>query len=135
MMVQEGRKTKGSVAGWTNALARCPHCHRELTGHSYSLLAAQVVERDAQRGLLEFFESLKAHDWLKLLSFQRWEGGSDNVELYGILCDFAWVVLVVVRSPLELFEHDEILGIEVLEEADSKALLDAAKGKSWKLFE
>jgi hypothetical protein len=135
-MIREDPHKQNSAIGWTNLIDRCPHCKRGLIGHFYSLLASDVVERkDVKVGLIAFFESLKQHDWPKLFSFQRWEGLSDNVELYGILCGTDSVVLVVVRSPFELYDSDEILAIEALHQDDSKALLRLAKDKNWKTID
>src|SRR3979411_958206 len=98
MINPEADRTRRSpTASWSNRIERCPHCGLELPGHLYSLLASDVVDRkEGEHRLIEFFESLKSHDWRKLLSFQRWEGLSDNVELYGILCGSDSVALVVI---------------------------------------
>jgi hypothetical protein len=121
-------------ASLLSMIDQCPHCGRKLTGHHYVVFASDVVDKEKQH-LIEFFESFKSHDWRKLVTFQRWEGLSDNVELYGILCGSDSVVLVVIRSPFELYESNEILAIEALDEDDSKAFLEWAKDKNWKSIE
>ena len=115
-----------------SSIGPCPICKRELSGHSYSLLASEVVDRKSgQESLITFFESLKNRDWKRLLKAGNWEGLSDNVELYGIVCGGA-VVLVVIRSPFELYDDDEILLVETVAEEDSRLLLGLAKDKTWK---
>ena len=133
---EAGRTRRSPTVSWANRIDHCPNCGRELTGHLYSLLASDVIDRkEGQQRLIEFFESLKSHDWRKLLTFQQWEGVSDNVELFGILCGPDSVVLVVIRRPFELYDNDEILAIEALGEVDSKSLLGLVKDKNWKTIE
>ena len=130
------RKSIDPSVSWSIPIDRCPHCGRGLTGHSYSLLASDVIDRnEGSHRLIEFFDSLKSHDWGKLLTFQRWEGLADNVVLYGIRCGSDSLVLVAVRSPFELYDNDEILTIEALGEDDTKDLLELAKDKDWKAID
>jgi hypothetical protein len=125
---------ESAEASLLSRIDQCLHCGRKLTGHQHIIFASDVVDKEKQH-LIEFFESFKSHDWRKLLTFQRWEGLSDNVEVYGILCDSDSVVLVVIRSRFELYERDEILAIEALDEGDSRAFLELANDKNWKSIE
>jgi hypothetical protein len=112
-------------------LEKCPFCGRAMLGHSNSLLASVVINHKDPRRLHEFFEAMKSHRWAEMLAFQEWEGGQDDLELYGLRCQYDRVNLVIVRSPVELYDNDEIIGIEALSEEVSQDLLAHVTEKEW----
>ena len=54
------------------------------------------------------------------------------MELYGLRCNGDRVTLVVVRSPFELLASDEIIGVEVLTQEESRDLLALVNEEKWK---
>ncbi len=113
-------------------LEKCPGCGDTIADHSVSLLASMVIDREDKRRLHAFFDALKCRRWTELLASQDWEGGEDDVELYGIRCKSDRVTLVVVRSPFELLASDEIIGVEVLTKEESRDLLALVEQEKWK---
>ena len=79
-----------------------------------------------------FLTAIKNHDWPGVLSFQQWQGGYDDYELYGIRAEDHPVVLVTGWDPFELFYSERIVETEALNEVDSRELLTLARGKEWK---
>ena len=100
--------------------------------HRFSLLASVPVKQNDDPQVVTFLKAIKNRDWPGVLSFQQWEGGYDDYELYGIRAEYHPVVLVTVWDPFELFYNERIVEIEALNEVDSKELLILAGGKEWK---
>src|SRR5687768_17757973 len=104
---------------FVNNLPVCPACGRRLGDHQFSLLASVPVKQNDDPQVMTFLKAIKNHDWPGVLSFQQWEGGYDDYELYGIRAEDHPVVLVTVLDPFELFYSERIVETEALNEVDS----------------
>lgn len=117
---------------FVNHLGNCPACGRQFGDHQFSLLASVPVKQNDDPRVRSFLNAIENHDWPGVLSFQQWEGGHDDYELYGIRAKDHPVVLVTIWDPFELFYNERIIETEVLNEVDSSELLTLARGKEWK---
>lgn len=119
-------------SSFVNQLEVCPACGRHLGDHQFSLFASVPVKQNDDPRVMNFLQAIKNHDWAGVLSFQEWEGGYDDYELYGIRAEDHPMVLITVWDPFELFYNERIVETEALNEVDSGELLILAEGKEWK---
>jgi hypothetical protein len=112
-------------------LTVCPACHQSCDAHSYALFATTVAVTDRGSRLREFLDTLKKNDWAKAMEFQEFEGSQDAAEAYAVRCVSGPVILLIIRSPFELFEPGEILSREVLEPSSGKALVRLIQPDAW----
>src|SRR5688572_29552405 len=112
-------------------LKLCPACGRDLGDHLFSFLASTPVKVNEDPRAVSFLRSIKDHNWREVMSFQQWEGGYDDYELYGIRAEDHPLVLVTVWNPFELFYNEKTVDIEVLNETDSREVLALAGNKEW----
>lgn len=113
-------------------LQTCPICDKELRGHKYTLLASIVDKPKNQFRLREFLNDIRSRKWSDVLRVNEWQGDSDVVQLYALKCPTSRLVLILVRSPVDLYDDDHIEGIESLTEEESATLNDVIKSWTWK---
>jgi hypothetical protein len=114
-------------------LSPCGHCGSPLSGHEYALVAAEVINDNAE-SVTRLFGAVKKHDWLTLRSFQRWEGRFDNLEVYAIRCLRNRLSVAVLKAPFEFFEPDTLFCREVLDADQAVALRGAFPTIEWFQF-
>src|SRR5215469_13594846 len=82
----------------------CPACKKHRLepgdGHEYALFASEVAVLPSTT-LADFFTLFKEHQWTALNRVQRFEGGSNAVEVFALRCT-AGLSMLAVRSPAEL---------------------------------
>jgi hypothetical protein len=114
------------------ALGRCAHCGAALSGHEYALLAAEVLSDDSESSAV-FFRAVEEHDWMTLRAYQRWEGGSDDAELYAVRCADK-VSVVVLKTYFELAMPARVLHSEPLSAEEGSKLFEAFPKAEWLRF-
>jgi hypothetical protein len=98
------------------AVRLCPRCRLPLLGHEYRLVAATVLRHDHLDRFRELLSSIKDHQWLRMLSFQDWEGNQPNAEVYGIKCPNGSLSLVLISAPFALEEPYVLMHQELVDE-------------------
>jgi hypothetical protein len=102
----------------------CPACGKKQVekgdGHEYALLASEIA-RESSPDLLHFFELYKNREWSELAQIRRFEGAFNAALIYVVRCGGGMTV-VVVRSPVELYESDSVLEAVVLDAASAEAI-------------
>lgn len=97
----------------------CPHCDQKLNDHQYRLIASIVSEPGHLDTFRELLSAIEKHEWQKVRTFQRWEGGRTNAEVYELKCPDAARSVVVVSAPFALEEPYTLMHQE---EADDVAV-------------
>ena len=115
-----------SVDEFIKRLQFCPGCRRTFDDHQILMLASAPIGANSDNCATVFLKAIKNHDWANVLSFQEWQGGSDNYELYAIRSTGHPLVLVTVLDPVELFFDDRVIETEMLKKSDSDELLSMA---------
>ncbi|MGA8090005.1 MAG: hypothetical protein WCA10_22225 [Terracidiphilus sp.] len=102
----------------------CRACGKEVVkrgdGHSYTLLASEIAHEESQ-DLKQFFRLYNSRRWADLNQIKRFEGAFNAALLYAVQCT-GGITLLLVRSPVELFEDDSLLDAVVLDEAEVSAI-------------
>ena len=105
-------------------LCPCRACGKEVVkrgdGHSYTLLASEIAHEESQ-DLKQFFQLYNSRRWADLNQIKRFEGAFNAALLYAVQCT-GGITLLLVRSPVELFEDDSLLDAVVLDEAEVSAI-------------
>ena len=106
-------------------ISPCPACGKESVrykdGHSYALLASEIANEESQHELKRFFELYRSRSWVDLNQIKRFDGGFNAALLYAVRCP-SGVIVLLVRSPVELIEDDSLLDALVLDEGESTAI-------------
>jgi hypothetical protein len=89
-------------------------------GHSYALLASEIA-REESKDLKDFFQLYKSRNWADLNKIQRFEGAFNAAVLYAVQCT-GGITMLVVRSPVELYEDDSLLEAVVLDDSEATAI-------------
>jgi hypothetical protein len=102
----------------------CRACGKEVVkrgdGHSYALLASEIAREESQ-DLKRFFELYNSRRWEDLNQIKRFEGAFNAAILYAVQCT-GGITVLLVRSPVELFEDDSLLDAVVLDEIGASAI-------------
>lgn len=105
-------------------ISPCPACGKKVVehgdGHSYTLLASEIA-REESKDLKDFFQLYKSRSWADLNQIQRFEGAFNAALLYAVQCA-GGITVLLVRSPVELFEDDSLLDVVVLDESEATAI-------------
>ena len=113
-------------------LKTCPVCDAELRGHKYAPLASIVDNAKDHSRLHKFLKDIKSRTWSEVLPLSEWQGDSDVVQLYALKCPAARLVLILVRSPVDLYDDDHIEWVEALTAEESSTLEAVIKQWTWK---
>jgi hypothetical protein len=101
-----GRKPEGTTMNrWL--VGPCSRCPRLLTEHDWAMFASTVASPQNKPRLIEFFEKVKAHDWCSVAAYTDFDATENDVLVYAVRCVSGGFV-AVVRSPVELYENDEL---------------------------
>jgi hypothetical protein len=86
----------------------CPGCHRKMDGHQFALIATTIIGEQEKPRVTELIGHVRMHRWDALHSFKEWKGDRDDVVVYAIRGPHDAGVVILVRSPYELYENDKI---------------------------
>jgi hypothetical protein len=130
-----GKKTEDATAAELRRMLEvCPACGAHLHYHSYALFAITVASDERKKELLEFFHTLKAHDWLKARQFDDFDPLLNAAEAFVLKCVSGSLVLLMVRSPFELFDASNIMDFEVLDDENGKELNALIEADRWQML-
>ena len=105
-------------------MSPCRACGKEVVklgdGHSYTLLASEIA-REESKDLKHFFQLYDGRRWADLNQIKRFEGAFNAALLYAVQCS-GGITVLLVRSPVELFDDDSLLNAVVLDEAEASAI-------------
>lgn len=110
----------------------CPVCGTQFRDHRYVLLASIIENPKDESRLHQFLNDIRTRNWSAVLRLSEWQGHSDVIQLFAIRCSTSLLALVLVRSPVELYDDDHVIGIETLTADESAALETVARGRNWK---
>ena len=69
--------------------------------------------------MIKLLSLTKAHKWSELREIQNWDPMKNAVIAYAILGLHSGGMVVLEMNPFELFQADEIYGIELLEDDEA----------------
>jgi hypothetical protein len=109
----------------------CPGCGKRLSGHEFALVASIIDHPNHKFRLEAFLNAIKSRSWDDVLSFREWDGGSDVMQVYALLCPTRTLSLVLIRNPLEVLDSERIVGIEPLDLKESGRILELMHQVEW----
>lgn len=121
-----------TAANLRQLLKHCPVCKDGFLKHSYALIATTILGDEEKDQTVVFFKALKEQRWRDLLGFRGWEGLRNNAEAYALRCHTDRVALLVLRSPYEPYDDDELLTCDVLNSESGQELLSLVPQHKWK---
>jgi hypothetical protein len=89
-------------------LSSCSACKVSLDCHHFAIMGTTVVSDENQPRIIQFLRYVKQHEWNDLSKFKDWQTERNNLVVYSIACPNGGGMVVVVRSPFELYENDEV---------------------------
>lgn len=112
--------------------SKCPICGNDFTHHLYVRFSITIVTPDTRNRVIQFFASLKKHDWQSALQFQEFDSMYHAVEAFAIRCINEQIELLVLKNPTEYYESDQIIFDETLILEESKKLESLIENAKWK---
>lgn len=109
----------------------CPECRKPLSGHEFGLFASIIDHPKLKSRLEAFLKAIKSRSWDDVLSFHEWDGGSDVIQVYALLCPRQTLSLVLIRNPLEVLDSERIIGIEPLDLEESRRIFNLMNQVQW----
>ncbi|HEY0766106.1 MAG TPA: hypothetical protein VGD61_27235 [Pyrinomonadaceae bacterium] len=112
-------------------LELCPGCGESLSGHKFALFASIIDDPNHKFRLEAFLNAIKSRSWGDVLPFREWDGGSDVMQVYALMCSSQTLSLVLIRNPVEVLDSERIVGIEPLDLEESRRLLELMHQVEW----
>lgn len=109
----------------------CPACNITAQGHLFALTATAIIGENAKVRITELISHVRRHDWAALLSFREWKATSDTAVVYAIQGPHPEAVVILIRSPYELYERDEIFVQEIVTSTDLAAISELVLPSDW----
>jgi hypothetical protein len=114
-LMRSTRKSKDATAVMLRQLIpACPVCNGKLESHQYAVIATTIIGEQEKPRVTELISHVRMHHWDALSSFKEWKGDRDDVVVYAIRGPHDAGVVILVRSPYELYENDELFVQEMV---------------------
>jgi hypothetical protein len=85
-----------------------------MESHQYAVIATRIIGEQEKPRVTELIGHRRVHRWGALHSFKEWKGDRDDVVVYAIRGPHNAGVVILVRSPYELYENDEVFVQEMV---------------------
>jgi hypothetical protein len=95
-------------------MSACPVCNRKMESHLYALIATTIIGEQEGPRVTELISHVRSHRWEAMNSFKEWKADRDDVVVYAIRGPHDAGVVILVRSPYELYENDEVFVQEMV---------------------
>lgn len=118
---------KATAAKLLKLLPICPVCNITAQGHLFALIATTIVGQDEIAHITELVSRQRRHDWAALHPFKEWKATCDNA----IKGPHHEGVVILIRSPYELYERDEIFVQGIVNAADLAAISEIVLPEDW----
>jgi hypothetical protein len=112
-------------------LTSCSACKASLDSHHFAIIGTTVVGDQYKPRVTHFLHHVKKHEWNDLSQYKDWQTDRDNLVAYFIACPNGGGVVVVVRSPFELYENDEVYLQEMLTPEELPAISKVVSPGEW----
>jgi len=109
---------------------QCDQCSTPFSDHVRAMFASTVASEKNKARLIEFFEKVKAHDWRSVAGFTDFDATENDVLAFAVRCVSGGFVLVV-RSPYELWEEDQLYLSEPVTAAEMSELESLIPATAW----
>jgi hypothetical protein len=123
--------TQATAAKLLRLLPICPACNITAHGHLFALTATAIIGEDEKARITELISRVRKHDWAALHSFKEWKATCDNAVVYAIKGPHPEGVVILIRSPYELYERDEIFVQEIVNSEDLAAISELVLSSDW----
>jgi hypothetical protein len=131
--MRTNRKGAGgaTAAKLKKLLPKCPVCNAASDSHQFALMGTTVIGDQEKPRVIKFFGHVKRHEWNDLNQFKDWQSQRDHLVAYAITCPHGAGMVVVVRSPFELYEADEVFLQETLTSEDLATVSGLVPQSEW----
>jgi hypothetical protein len=125
------RADDATVAKLKKLLPSCSACKTAIDSHHFAVIGTTVVGDQQKPRVTEFFRHVKQHEWNDLSQFKDWQADRDNLLAYSISCPNGGGMVVVVRSPFELYDSDEVYHQETFTPDEQRIISEAVPPGEW----
>lgn len=112
--MSQKKATDATAVEFKKLLPSCSACNAAIDSHHFALIGTTVIGDQGKPRVTQFFGHVKRHEWNDLSQFKEWQALRDNLVAYSISCPSGGGMVVVVRSPFELYDHDEVQLLETV---------------------
>ncbi|QQS48912.1 MAG: hypothetical protein IPM66_09935 [Acidobacteriota bacterium] len=113
-------------------LQRCPACSNNFEDHAYALFAVTVLGDDRSGRLKEFFNAIEENRWEDARKYQDFDQKRDAVVAYALKCRTGSLVMVMERSPSEIYETDRLIACTLIDEEHGQSLDRIISANEWR---
>ena len=122
---------KATAAKFLKLLLICPACNVTAQGHLLALISTAIIGKDEKARITELICRVRKHEWAALHSFKEWKATCDNAVVYVIKGPHPEGVVILLRSPYELYESDDIFLQEIVNSADLATISELVLPSDW----
>jgi hypothetical protein len=131
-LMRSTAKSKDATAvKFRELMPACPVCNGKMDGHQFALIAKTIIGEQEGPRVLELINNVRIHRWDALHSFKEWKGDRDDVVVYAIRGPHDAGVVILVRSPYELYENDEVFVREMVAAAELAVISGLVPVTDW----
>ncbi len=121
---------KATAAKLLKLLPICPACNITTQGHLFALIATAIIGEDEKPRITELISRVKKHDWAAH-SFKERKATCDNAVVCAIKGPHPEGVVILLRSPYELYESDDIFVQEIVNFAGLATISELVLPSDW----
>jgi hypothetical protein len=112
-------------------LPSCSACKAAIDSHHFAVIGTTVIGDQEKPRVTQFLRHVKQHEWNDLSQFKDWHVARDNLLAYSIYCPNGGGMVVVVRSPFELYDGAEVYLQETITPNEQQVISEAVLPSEW----
>lgn len=124
-------ETNPTAAGLKKLLPSCSACNAAIDYHHFAVIGTTVIGDEEKPRVTKFFGHVKRHEWSDLSQFKEWRADRDHLVAYSISCPSGGGLVVVVRDPFELYDHDEAYLQETVTPDEQRVISETVPTAEW----
>ena len=113
------------------SLPSCSVCKAAIDFHHFAVIGTTVIGDQEKPRVTQFFRHVKRREWNDLSHFKEWQADRDNLLAYAISCPNGGGMIVVVRSPCEMYDSDEVYLQETFTPNEQRVISEVVPAGEW----
>jgi hypothetical protein len=125
------KETDAAAIALRKLLPSCSVCKAAIDSHHFAVVGTTVIGDPEEPRVTQFLRHVKRREWSDLRRFKDWQADRDNLPTYSISCPNGGGMVVVVRSPFELYDSDEVYLQETITPDEQRLISEAVPPGEW----
>jgi hypothetical protein len=111
----------------------CDICGQQLPPqHRYVRLASTIADEERTPQVTSFFSLIDKHNWKALHEINEFDASKNAVVAFAIACPVGRAMVVGIRSPVELYESDELYAKQTAGAEEMAVIANLVSPQDWR---